>query len=225
MSTEPAQPLTLGQVALAARCSLVAQDIANQGYAVCTEFLPVGDTLALLQRVQEDQSADQMQAAGVGRGSDFQTNYFVRQDQIRWLQAECATERSFLTCMEALRLAVNRALFMGLFDYEAHFAVYPPGAFYKKHVDAFQGHTNRRLSTVLYLNFDWQPSDGGELRCYDPVDDQRILFDLTPQAGTLLVFESDRFWHEVLPAQRHRFSIAGWFRVNMSTGRRADPAQ
>ncbi|MEC7468361.1 MAG: 2OG-Fe(II) oxygenase, partial [Pseudomonadota bacterium] len=31
------------------------------------------------------------------------------------------------------------------------------------------------------------------------------------------------FPHEVLPATRDRFSIAGWFRVNNSTAQRVDP--
>lgn len=203
---------------------LIARDIAEQGYAMCPDFLAASDVQALLQAVQTDQSEDRLQTAGIGRGNDYQTNRYVRQDQIRWLAARSAAESRFLARMEILRMAVNRELFAGLFDYEAHFAVYPPGAFYKKHVDAFQGNTNRRLSTVLYLNFDWQPSDGGELRCFDPTDNQRILFDLAPRAGTLVVFESDRYWHEVLPAQRQRFSIAGWFRVNGSTAGRVDPA-
>lgn len=205
--------------------STIAHEIAAQGYAVCPDFLPVSDLLALLQSVQADQAEDLLQAAGVGRGDDYQTNRFVRQDHIRWLAAQAPAESRFLKRMETLRLTMNRELFLGLFDYEAHFAVYPPGAFYKKHVDAFQGTTNRRLSTVLYLNFDWQPNDGGELRCYDPADNQRVLFDLTPRASTLVVFESDRFWHEVLPAQRQRFSIAGWFRINGSTTGRVDPAR
>ncbi|HEY8085443.1 MAG TPA: 2OG-Fe(II) oxygenase [Methylophilaceae bacterium] len=36
--------------------------------------------------------------------------------------------------------------------------------------------------------------------------------DISPQGGTLVVFFSDQFWHEVLPAKRDRFSIAGWFK-------------
>lgn len=201
----------------------IAHDIAEQGYAICPNFLPTADIQALLSTVHADQAANELQRAGIGRGRDFQTNRFVRQDKIRWLSGQNPAETLFLARMETLRLSMNRALFLGLFDYEAHFALYPEGAFYKKHVDAFQGSTNRRLSTVLYLNFGWQPTDGGELRCYDPEDTDRVLFDLPPEAGTLLVFESERFWHEVLPAQRARASIAGWFRVNASTGQYIDP--
>lgn len=201
----------------------IVDALASQGYAVCHDFLPTADVLALLQHSQALQAQQALQRAGIGRGQAYQTNRFVRQDHIHWLRGTDAVERRFLDPMAELRLAINRALFMGLFDYEAHLAVYPEGAFYKKHVDAFQGRTNRRLSTVLYLNFDWQPADGGALRFYDPDQPEQALFDLPPTAGTLVVFESERFWHEVLPAQRQRYSIAGWFRVNASTGWRVDP--
>lgn len=202
----------------------IAADLEHQGYAIVPQFFhpeEVDALLQVLQRLQEDDDA--LQLAGVGRGDDFQTNAAVRQDRIHWLDGTTPATALFLERMRALQTALNRHLFMGLFDYEAHFALYPEGAFYKKHVDAFQGQSNRRLSTVLYLNHAWQPDDGGVFRCYDPDAPQQILFDLLPTAGTLVVFESERFWHEVLPAKRARRSIAGWFRINTSTQFRVDP--
>lgn len=204
--------------------ALLADAVERQGYAIQENFLSahqVHDLLQVLHRLRSEEDA--LQPAGVGRGEAFQTNEFVRKDAIHWLDGTVPATQDFLAQMRLLQQTMNRRLFMGLFDYEAHFALYPPGGFYKKHLDAFQGQTNRRLSTVLYLNFDWQPQDGGALRCYAPDDPQQILFDLAPQAGTLVVFESERFWHEVLPAQRPRFSIAGWFRINSSTRHRVDP--
>ncbi|WP_255856521.1 2OG-Fe(II) oxygenase [Marinobacterium rhizophilum] len=44
-----------------------------------------------------------------------------------------------------------------------------------------------------------------------------------PCYGTLVVFLSDRFPHEVLPARRQRLSLAGWYRVNNSLGGIVDP--
>ena len=46
---------------------------------------------------------------------------------------------------------------------------------------------------------------------------------VAPAVGTLAVFLSEDFEHEVLPARRDRYSIAGWFRVNSSSARRVDP--
>ena len=96
--------------------------------------------------------------------------------------------------MDQLRSEVNRQFFMGLFDYECHYAKYQAGDFYKKHLDAFKGRSNRVLTTVCYLN---SPSVGGELVIYAE-DSTTVLARVSPKAGTLVVFESERFPHEVL---------------------------
>lgn len=114
--------------------------------------------------------------------------------------------------MDKLRLGINQRLFLGLFDYESHFAVYAPGAFYQKHRDAFRGAPGRKLSTVLYLNNDWDIQAGGELVLYDEAGEQEIL-QIAPECGRLVIFLSEDFPHEVLPATRPRQSIAGWFRI------------
>lgn len=118
----------------------------------------------------------------------------------------------YLMQMESIQRAVNREFFLGLFEYEAHFACYEKGAFYKKHLDAFKENVTRRLTTVLYLNDEWTPQDGGELVIYDLDDNQ--LATVAPQGGRLVVFLSEQFPHEVLPTHKERISIAGWFRVN-----------
>jgi SM-20-related protein len=115
--------------------------------------------------------------------------------------------------MDEFRLAINQRLFLGLFDYESHYAIYPKGAFYKKHLDAFKGKSNRVLSTVFYLNKDWQAHNGGELLIYKP-ESEEVLETVQPNLGRLVIFLSEQFPHEVLPAQQQRYSIAGWFRVN-----------
>jgi SM-20-related protein len=43
------------------------------------------------------------------------------------------------------------------------------------------------------------------------LEDERV-YDVAPQAGTLMVFMSAQWPHEVLPATRDRLSITGWFR-------------
>ena len=65
------------------------------------------------------------------------------------------------------------------------------------------------VSVVYYLNADWQPQDGGALRLY--LDDGSHR-DVLPHAGRMVLFLSDRFEHEVLPATRERMSIACWMR-------------
>ncbi len=109
---------------------------------------------------------------------------------------------------------------LGLFEYEAHFAQYEVGDFYKKHLDAFRGNESRKLTTVFYMNEDWRDANGGELKVYD-LNDQ-LIQTIAPIAGRLVVFLSEQFPHEVLPAHAKRYSIAGWFRTNGVSENRFD---
>ena len=159
--------------------------------------------------------------AGVGCHKNYQFNTEIRSDKIYWLTPDNPIEASFLSLMENIRYGLNQRLFMGLFDYESHFSVYAKGAYYQKHMDALKGEKNRVISTVLYLNANWQASDGGELLLYSDSGDipiERIL----PQLGTLVIFLSDQFPHEVIKANRRRFSLSGWFRVNSSGSQRVN---
>jgi SM-20-related protein len=197
---------------------LIADALVEQGYWVMDDALPKALLDQLLMHFNQLQG-DEFKVAGIGRQTDFQVQETIRSDKIHWIQPNVEITAGFLQWMDSLRVGINRRLFMGLFDYESHFAHYPVGAFYKKHMDAFrgnpqQGQSNRVLSTVLYLNDAWQPSDGGELLLYAEDDDNKIIETLSPEFGRLVIFLSEKFPHEVLPAKRERKSIAGWFRVN-----------
>lgn len=202
----------------------IAESIEQAGYAIVDQALPQPLVEALFVHLS-GLGDGQLDPAGIGRDDEHQLNRFVRRDQIHWLDRDVPAAAAFLDWMEQLRLGINRHLFLGLFDYEAHFARYAAGAFYKRHLDAFEGfQRNRVLSTVLYLNPAWQEGDGGEMLMYAPDDETRLLETVQPVFGRLAVFLSERFPHEVLPTQATRFSIAGWFRVNGSVGGRIDPA-
>jgi len=202
---------------------LIADALVGQGYWIVDDALPkalLNDLLTHVDLLQEDS----FKSAGIGRQTDFQLQATIRSDKIHWIDATTdkftETTAEFLRWMEFLRVGINRRLFMGLFDYESHFAYYPVGACYKKHLDAFrgnrtQGQSNRVLSTVLYLNQNWQPENGGELLIYAE-DGETVIETVLPVAGRLVIFLSEKFPHEVLPANRERKSIAGWFRVNES---------
>jgi SM-20-related protein len=96
-----------------------------------------------------------------------------------------------------------------LFDLELHYAWYPPGAEYLRHVDQPLGTTRRLVSLVLYLNVDWDPLTGGALRLYDAAEQ---CMDVEPLAGRLVCFLTAGRAHAVLPTRRDRFSLSGWFR-------------
>jgi SM-20-related protein len=194
--------------------------LAAHGYVIVPNFLPRSQCLELFHYAQQLPS-QAWQQAGIGRADHYTTNTAVRQDKIRWLCAQEPLENAYLIMMDQLRVQLNRELFMGLFDYECHLAHYPPGAFYRKHLDAFKGRSNRILTTVFYLNPQWQENDGGQLVIYG--DKGEVLEAVLPEAGKLVVFLSDVFIHEVLAGNRDRFSITGWYRLNASIGGLVDP--
>ncbi|MBA4503683.1 2OG-Fe(II) oxygenase [Marinobacterium marinum] len=200
----------------------IADALVDNGYIILPSALPETLTGNLYRHLQalNDQ---QFQRAGIGREQDHQLHGEIRRDTIRWLGQQQAVEAEYLNWMEGLREGLNRRLFMGLFDYEAHFSHYRAGAFYKRHLDAFRGQTNRVLTTVLYLNRDWHSRQGGELLIWPEPDSDKVIETVVPQMGTLVIFLSEQFPHEVLPATTDRYSIAGWFRVNTSINNQLDP--
>lgn len=199
----------------------IAAGIIDKGYSVCHNGLPETLAQALWFQVQSLTSG-QFVAAGIGRESEHQQNQFVRRDEIHWIFGDSDVGKQWLNWTAQLQQYLNRHLFLGLFSFESHFAHYRPGDFYKRHVDAFKGQANRILSLVVYLNPGWQVDDGGEIVIYQ---DQYDLHGtkVLPHFATVVAFLSEDFPHEVLAAQRDRYSIAGWFRINSSTADRVDP--
>jgi SM-20-related protein len=190
----------------------VVAALADFGWGVFPDYLDADATAALRAECAAMHAAGGFHAAGVGRGQALIRSE-LRGDHVAWVDAAAAGPvlKEVLARLEALRLEVNQALFLGLFDLEAHFAVYPPGAGYQRHLDRFRDDDHRALTIILYLNEpDWSAEDGGQLRFWpDPETTPR---EIPPQGGTLVVFLSDRYWHEVLPTTRPRYSLTGWFR-------------
>jgi SM-20-related protein len=190
----------------------LAARIGDHGWAVVPDF--IGRELVSSLRDEFDLPDNRGLFRAAAIGSERQTRSDIRADRILWLEDPGATDaqRQYLASFELLRRSLNQVLQIGLFEYECHFARYAPGAFYRRHVDQFIDGGRRRLSTVLYLNADWQAGEGGELRLYlDQLETGHI--DVQPIAGTLVAFLSERFPHEVLPARRERLSLAGWFKT------------
>ncbi|MFQ3176400.1 MAG: SM-20-related protein [Psychromonas sp.] len=200
---------------------LIAQDIENKGYSILQDAFPerLASSLFYYQQTME---AEQFKSAGIGRGNEYSENKFVRTDEICWITGDTETGQKWLDWSSNLQRFLNRRLFLGLFSFESHFAHYGPGDYYKRHCDAFRGEANRILSIVVYLNTGWTSADGGELVIYKDEHDQDGI-KVVPLLGTLVTFLSEEFPHEVLAANRDRYSIAGWFRVNTSVTAKVDP--
>ncbi|KQA24484.1 SM-20 protein [Vibrio metoecus] len=192
--------------------------IADRGWYVWEDFLNPQEVQSLRECVPEH-----WKRARIGRNDETQRATEIRSDKIQWLDVSMGQPiQDYLERMEQIRREVNRHFFLGLFEYEAHFAKYEAGDFYLKHLDSFRGNENRKLTTVFYLNEQWTPADGGELKIYDLQDNW--IDTLAPVAGRLVVFLSERFPHEVLKAHADRVSIAGWFRTNGVSGNKLDIA-
>lgn len=201
--------------------ALIAADICENGYSLIPRALP--DSLTTLLSLSQAQlSRRDYVEAGVGRLADHQTVSAVRNDEVCWIDGSTGGGKAWLNWTEGLRHYLNRHLFMGLFSFESHFSHYAPGRFYKRHYDAFRGRSNRVLSVVTYLNDNWQTDDGGELVLYRDDNDKNGI-KVLPEKGTLVVFLSEKYPHEVLPAARDRFSVAGWYRLNETLNGRVDP--
>ncbi|WP_223271681.1 2OG-Fe(II) oxygenase [Colwellia hornerae] len=205
----------------------ISNDIAEKGYSIRPYALPEDLTRLLLNHLIE-LPTEKFKRAGIGRAKDHMINDFIRTDEISWIARNNEASCAWINWTESLQAYLNRRLFLGLFSFESHFAHYAKGDFYKKHKDAFKGEGNRVLSVVVYLNQHWSADDGGELVIYDKnsrgstvIDNSKIT--VLPSYGTIVVFLSEEFPHEVLPAKRDRYSIAGWFRLNNSIDNNIDP--
>jgi SM-20-related protein len=177
----------------------------------------LGEAEALRLRAECEEACDRgdFKRAGVGRGLNLEVRDDIRRDQVMWLQGEATSveQVAFVARLELMRLELNQRFFLGLFEYEGHFAIYPEGAFYKAHLDRHAGTNDRIVTTILYLNPIWQPGDGGELKLWTTAEGKAGAFILIePRMGTLVCFMAGDFWHEVLPAKKTRMSITGWFR-------------
>lgn len=174
--------------------------------------LPAGLLAALHNEVTILHNTEAMRRAGIGRGDGLVKDRSVRRDQIAWLEGFTEPQAALFRFFDELMSGLNRHLFLGLKRYEAHYATFQEGDFYKRHLDSFRGRASRVVSLVLYLNDNWHLEDGGELRVFSPDDEERATGLVRPEAGRAALFLSEQVPHEVLPANRMRFSIACWFR-------------
>lgn len=190
-------------------------DIDRQGWSVTSGFLERETALRLMRECEGAWENGEFRKAGVGRGENLTIREDIRRDEVMWLQTDALSveQQAYLAELELLRLALNQRFYLGLFEFEGHFAIYPEGAFYKAHLDRHAGTSERLVTVILYLNPDWQPGDGGELKLWTtPGDKDGDFVLIEPRMGTLVCFLAGDFWHEVQPAKKTRMSITGWFR-------------
>lgn len=182
--------------------------LAEYGWCVISDLMTAVETLALAVECRTMHAAHLLvpAATGIDRAVSL-----LRGDSTRWFVADALTapQRAFTDRINMLRVALSRQLMLGLVDSESQYAVYPAGAGYARHLDQLRFSDARVVSAVFYLNPAWQDIEGGALRLYLADATHQ---DIYPRAGTLVLFLSGQFEHEVLPATRQRMSIACWMR-------------
>jgi len=194
--------------------------LAGHGWYTGCSVLPPAIEAGLRAWLARAAARAALRPAGTGRGAEARLRSDLRRDEVLWLDADQADEDvaagapipQALACLDALRRLIGQRLLLALHDGEFHLARYAPGAFYRRHRDRFSDDDARVLSVVCYLNEDWSPAAGGELVLYanDEGDDELVRIE--PRSGTMAVFLSAVFPHEVLPATRERLALTGWLR-------------
>lgn len=189
--------------------------IITSDYAIVDGFLSPTESRAALNALQDNFAAGRFDKAGIGNHLSYQMNQAIRRDHIQWLDHKQPPEACipFFQRLQALIDYFNRTCYLGIRDMEMHFALYPAGGFYKRHLDVFQRNQARKLSVICYLNFDWQEEHGGALTMYlhrEGGEEEKVK--ILPLAGRLVLFNSQQIEHEVQVAKRERCSITGWLK-------------
>ena len=195
----------------------IIEELAENGLSVYDDFITPLQCSAMASEARRVHRTGAFRHARVGNGASMQLRPEIRNDRVYWLDSDKpgAAQIPYFLDLETLRQEINRNLYLGLFEFEGHFALYPPGASYDIHYDRFIGTLERVVTCILYLNHAWQPDDGGELVIYEGNDPSTLPLpmQIQPLAGRLVCFMSEQFPHEVRSARRDRLSLTGWFRV------------
>lgn len=196
--------------------SRIVEGIYEKSYAVIDDFVDEIFRKALFDEQTDLLESGKFRKAAVGTGEQKQIRPEIRSDEVLWMEAQNLSllQSEYWKRVEEIQLALNRRCFLGLQSFEAHFARYPIGSFYKRHLDQFQQVPYRAVTVILYVNDAWTEADEGALRMYLPMeDDKEEVLDLLPLPGRLVVFLSGEIPHEVLPTKKERNSITGWLRT------------
>ncbi|PRP84394.1 2OG-Fe(II) Oxygenase [Planoprotostelium fungivorum] len=158
-----------------------------------------------------------LQSSEMGQHTGAWNDNKTRGDVIIWLNGDrrnALEEKSpimnkLIQKIDSLRKELNEACELDSHHTQIQLACYPGSAtHYVTHLDSYVGGARRRVTVLYYMNLGWKPEDGGCLRIHKS---DGTTFDVEPIADRLLVFQSRRVWHEVLPSYSHRYALATWF--------------
>lgn len=187
----------------------MAEQVGKSGLSIWKDFLTPLELAEIRADVAVIQGAQGFGRAGTGQGEGNDVRDLVRRDEVHWIDRATDTKAQAILWdkLDSVKQALNRTLFLGLSQFNGHYASYPAGGYYRRHRDCFAQDDSRVVSTVLYLNENWQIADGGQLRVYGV----KSYVDIEPIGGTLVCFLSAESEHEVLLNHANRLSFTGWF--------------
>ena len=190
----------------------IIEGIVNKQYVVVDDFFSAEEVTLLKNGLLDVLHQQAFKKSAIGNRTDEKVIEAIRGDYIFWLDEQTDTPASalFFKKVNDLVAYLNATCFLGIAEKEFHYALYPEGTFYKRHLDVFQNDQRRRLSLVCYLNDEnWLPEVGGELVIYKDSGDVTIF----PERGRVVIFDSQTLEHEVKPVQQKRYSITGWLKT------------
>jgi SM-20-related protein len=194
----------------------IIDDLLEKKYSVVEDFFSLPEVLQLRNALLEKYEEDNFKKAAIGNRTNEVIAKSIRGDFILWLNEGLAedAEKIFFRKINDFVEYLNKTCFLGILQKEFHYALYPEGTFYKRHLDTFQNDDRRKLSLVCYLNDqDWQPEYGGELVIYTEENGEEKPVRLYPFPGRVVIFESQLLEHEVKPVKTERLSITGWLKT------------
>jgi len=187
------------------------QGLLDKGFGSVDNWFSDSEIRSLRQSLVTHYDQKHFHEARIGKNENFQKHKLIRTDQVHWLDKDIANaaETRFFDKMDGFVSYLNETCFTGLQNYEFHYAIYPSGSFYKKHVDRFKNDNSRLFSFVAYLTEKWEDGDGGELVLY--LKGESVL--VIPSPGKVVFFPSE-LEHEVLLSKSERMSLTGWLKVS-----------
>lgn len=215
------------------------QTLREQGYVIVENFLPDASWMeGLREDVLELRRENKFKIAKIGQDSTNALNEeirvaetcFLARDKPELRDVPNTVREKLFDVLDALRVDLSEGDNTSNLDAslsEFLYAYYPKGGFYRRHRDAIKGSASwlREYSLLLYLNEESYDAekDGGCLRVHFdsggdflPAGEAPLFQDVDACGGTLVLFESNRFPHEVLDTVAERFAVVGWYNRPMT---------
>jgi SM-20-related protein len=194
----------------------IIDSLVDNKFAIADDFFTTSEVNLLRNNLMRKYDLDQFKKSAIGN-TDKIIIEGVRGDFISWIDENNldTAEQMYFTKVNNFIEYLNSTCYLGIVEGEFHYALYPDGAFYKRHLDVFQNDSRRTLSVIFYLNDDdWKVEDGGELVIYiKDTDGTEKEVNVTPFGGRMVIFNSRELEHEVKIVSRPRKSITGWFKT------------